>query len=39
MAMRVSLTQSLTIVAAALLCGCAARGDATGRAPRPRLDR
>jgi tetratricopeptide (TPR) repeat protein len=36
MAMRVSLTQSLAIVATALLCGCAARGDATGRAPRPR---
>jgi tetratricopeptide (TPR) repeat protein len=33
--MRVSLTQSLAIVAAALLCGCAARSDAT-RAPSPR---
>ena len=33
--MRVWLTQSLTIVAAALLCGCAARSDAAGRAPRP----
>ena len=32
--MRVSLTQSLVIVAAALLCGCAARTNATGRPPR-----
>ena len=33
--MRVSLTQSLVLVAAALLCGCAARTSTTGRPPRP----
>ena len=33
--MRVSLTQSLVIVAAALLCGCAARTNTTGGPPRP----
>jgi Flp pilus assembly protein TadD len=33
--MRASLTQSLVIVAAALLCGCAARSNVMGRPPRP----
>jgi tetratricopeptide (TPR) repeat protein len=32
--MRVPLTQGLAIAAAAALCGCAARGDATRRPPR-----
>ena len=30
-----ALTQSLAIVAAALLCGCAARGNVAGRPPQP----
>jgi tetratricopeptide (TPR) repeat protein len=33
--MRVSLTQGLAIAAAALLCGCAARGNTVGRPPLP----
>ena len=33
--MRVSLTQCLAIVAAALLCGCAARTNTIGRPPLP----